>query len=828
MNTQENSLLNLADSFVRYTNKNIFLTGKAGTGKTTFLHKLRQQSAKRMVVVAPTGVAAINAGGVTIHSFFQLPFGPILPTNMQKTAPEATVNPDVSRSSVKKFSKEKINIIKSLDLLVIDEISMVRADVLDGIDEVLRRYRDKTRPFGGIQLLMIGDLQQLTPVAKEEEWSILKGYYDSVFFFSSRALKQTEMISIELTHIYRQSDGTFIDILNRIREGKIDRDALEVLNSRFISGFEPTEGYITLTTHNSAAKQINEEKLEKLDSPSYKYKAEVTGDFPEYLYPTDSEVILKKGAQVMFVKNDSSPEKQFYNGKIGKIVDIDDEDIYVLCDGDEGPIKVVPLRWDNTKYSLNPENDEITETVIGTFDQLPLKLAWAITIHKSQGLTFEKAAIDAKAAFASGQVYVALSRCKSLEGLVLTSPISGDNIIVDQVVKRFSTSIAQNIPTPQQLELGKRDYQKQLLVDLFSFDAIARSLRYICKIASDHPESISEQQANLLNELSATFRKEIEDVSSRFRNQLLLLLEQPIDVEEYEVLQERVKKGSEYFNQKLEELVRKGLEAISLDIDNKAIAKQVESSLSNIEAELAQKTACLELTQDGFKMSTFLEKKAKASISKDRTEVGKSKKNGSAQSNNKQLYQALKAWRELKAEDMGVPLYFVLPQKTMLEISEYCPSNIKELKGINGFGEKKLKLFGEDILGIVADYSATSERQYARAKVSDTSDSGQRQKQKGSSNIETLRLFNEGLNVAQIAEQRGMAISTIERHLVNMIEEGLLASSKVLSEELCNEIVRFLKDNPHKSSSEIRQLSEGKYSYSEISIARIQLRDEDV
>ncbi|MGM0377986.1 MAG: ATP-dependent DNA helicase, partial [Bacteroidota bacterium] len=393
MSFQTNPELDLAHEFVRFTDRNVFLTGKAGTGKTTFLHNLKETLPKRMIVVAPTGVAAINAGGVTIHSFFQLPFGPIFPG--------ATGGEDNKKH---RFNRQKIDIIRTLDLLVIDEVSMVRSDLLDGIDEVLRRYRRNQQPFGGVQLLMIGDLQQLAPVIRDDEWSLLRPYYDSAFFFGSRALKQTDYVSIELKQIFRQQDDAFIDVLNKIRDNRLDRKGLDILNCchRPEVFKNDGEGYITLTTHNAQAKRINDARLKKLPGSPHTFSAQIDGNFPENNYPTDGELVLKEGAQVMFVKNDPSSEKRYYNGKIGQVTGFDESVIFVKCPGDEEAIRVKPEQWTNARYKIDQQTKEIREEVEGTFIQFPLKTAWAITIHKSQGLTFEKAIIDANAAFAHG------------------------------------------------------------------------------------------------------------------------------------------------------------------------------------------------------------------------------------------------------------------------------------------------------------------------------------------------------------------------------------------------------------------------------------------
>ena len=425
-----NKELDLAWDFINNTDRNVFLTGKAGTGKTTFLHKLKKESLKRAVVVAPTGVAAINAKGVTIHSFFQMPFGPILP------------NQDLNNSSGfnRKFNRTKINIIKSLDLLIIDEISMVRADLLDGIDKTLRRYRNRIKVFGGVQVLMIGDLQQLSPVIKENEWSLLKPFYKNIFFFSSQAYQECNAITVELKYIYRQDNPKFINILNEIRTNNLSQSSASELNKRWIPDFTPTEdeGYISLTTHNNRAEQTNNSQLEKLSGKTKVYNARIEGKFPKFSHPNKEELELKVGAQVMFIKNDSSPEKLYFNGKIGKVILLDKNEVVVKCPDDQFNIITTPEEWENINYKVDKETKTITENKIGSYIQMPLRLAWSITIHKSQGLTFEKAIIDAEAAFAHGQTYVALSRCKSLEGLVLKSKINSDQIISDSNVISFN------------------------------------------------------------------------------------------------------------------------------------------------------------------------------------------------------------------------------------------------------------------------------------------------------------------------------------------------------------------------------------------------------
>ena len=453
-----NNELRTAWDFVEHTGRSIFLTGKAGTGKTTFLKTVVEHSRKRLIVVAPTGVAAINAGGVTIHSFFQLPFSPYVPN--------ATIKSKFD------FGREKRRIIASLDLLIIDEVSMVRSDLLDAMDSVLRRFRDHSKPFGGVQLLMIGDLQQLAPVVTAEDEQMLRPYYTTPFFFGSKALAQIDYVTIELSRVFRQQDDTFISLLNAIRDGHPDPSVLDRLNQRYQRNFipRPEDGYIRLTTHNYRADRYNDSELQKLSTSVFNYQAHIEGTFPELSYPTSETLELKEGAQVMFVKNDPTGQQRYYNGRIGRVTRLTQSSVSVLCQGDTAPIDVEPLEWENAQYKLNEQTREIETHRIGTFRQYPLRLAWAITIHKSQGLTFERAVIDAGMSFAAGQVYVALSRCRTLEGLVLSSPIPQNAIIndndVDAYIVRQNDDARRSIGM---LPVLKQEYHRQLLLELFDF-----------------------------------------------------------------------------------------------------------------------------------------------------------------------------------------------------------------------------------------------------------------------------------------------------------------------------------------------------------------------
>ena len=566
----ENPELELARRFVERTATSVFLTGKAGTGKTTFLRELRARSPKRMIVLAPTGVAAINAGGVTIHSFFQLAFAPYVPES------ERGIAPDRPREAVR-FSRQKIAIIKSIDLLVIDEISMVRADVLDAVSDVLRRFRDRRKPFGGVQLLLIGDVQQLAPVVRDEEWALLRTFYDSPFFFDSKALKQTDYVGIELQRVYRQSDGRFVELLNRVRDGRVDRNVLDELNRRYVPGFRPgdDEGYITLTSHNHTADAINERRLAELDAPSHTFEAEIEGAFPEYLYPTHPSLTLRKGAQVMFVKNDPSPEKRYYNGRIGAVTALDENRVEVLPRGESVPIAVEPAEWTNAKYVIDPDSKEISERIEGRFVQYPLRTAWAITIHKSQGLTFDRAVIDAAASFSHGQVYVALSRCRSLDGLVLSSPLDERCIVGDPTVQGFCERVSSERPDGTELERRSRAYYRDLLLELFDFDSLGASLRRLGDFVAEHFGKLYPKLALQWQQGTAEFGASVTDVARRFRLQLESLLRS----DESERLRERVVKGAAYFAEQCGRVVAPLIEASYVETDSKETRKALAGLL---------------------------------------------------------------------------------------------------------------------------------------------------------------------------------------------------------------------------------------------------------
>lgn len=610
-----NEEMNLAWQYLEGTQMSVFLTGKAGTGKTTFLRKLRELSPKRMVILAPTGVAAINAGGQTIHSFFQLPFTPFIPGLRNE-----------NKQRFFRMSKEKKDIIRSLDLLVIDEISMVRSDLLDAIDDTLKRYRDPHKPFGGIQLLLIGDLQQLPPVVKDNEWTMMSQYYDTPYFFSSIALKQLDYVTIELSRIYRQQDSKFINILAAIRENRLSREILNELNKRCVTERTDCDDneWIRLTTHNATANSYNELRLAMLDETPFTHKAEISGTFPEYSYPTDLSLTLKVGAQVMFVRNDTSPDKRYYNGRIGHVVSISSNAVTVECNKEAGDgtdtIVVKPEQWENIKYSINEETKEIAEQVEGTFTQYPLRLAWAITVHKSQGLTFSHAVLDITKSFAPGQAYVALSRCRTLEGLRLSSPITERTVITDYDVKHFMERATVDIETHKQsLPVLRYQYFYSLLCEQFSFYTIADDYDHLMRVAYATFTNTQQTYIEILRANRQLLQTEVQDVANRFKIQYDTLIRQAgMDFASDERLRQRTYSAAHYFIGKLTPIVKHVVdvsEVVTETISNKAAKAKMKNAVRNMRLSYNIKMATLKATSgEGFSVKQYLKSKAQATI----------------------------------------------------------------------------------------------------------------------------------------------------------------------------------------------------------------------
>ncbi|MGD8886494.1 MAG: helix-turn-helix domain-containing protein [Gammaproteobacteria bacterium] len=807
-----NPELQLASDFVRYTGHNIFLTGKAGTGKTTFLHRLRDNTPKRMIVTAPTGVAAINAGGVTLHSFFQMPFGPYLPGS------------DVQRQTEqRRFSKEKINIIKSLDLLVIDEISMVRADLLDGVDAVLRRYKNRHLPFGGVQLLMIGDLHQLSPVIKNEEWQLLKSYYDSCYFFSSNALKQSQLITIELQHIYRQSDEHFIRLLNRVRDNRLDDETLQALNSRHQPDFRPNDNddYITLTTHNRGADNINDRQLQALNAKPYTFQATIEGDYPPYSYPTAEKLVLKEGAQVMFVRNDSSTDKLYFNGKIGKITHIDEHGINVKCPGDDDEIPVEPLTWENIKYTVDPKSKEITEEVIGRFCQFPLRLAWAITIHKSQGLTFERAIIDANAAFSHGQVYVALSRCKTFEGMVLSTPISQRAVKTDTAVAQFVERAGDNPPTHEQLNNARILYQQNLLLECIDFQALVFSLRTLIKLLRTNRHLVQFSGSESIDDIEKQVNEEIITVADKFKRQLQSLFKPDQIPDEDLHLQERVRKASGYFTGKLQVLLAPWVSGFHVVTDNKEIKKQITKALEWLQQNLAIKTAAMQSCREGFSTSAYLNAVAHAQLDLKSNATAKppARAIDTADVKHPELLQALKTWRAQQAGDEDVAPYRVLHQRVLIQVANILPGTRDALLHINGIGKRTADKYGDQLVTIVTDYCREHNVEPQQPPpVSETNN------EKKDTRQISYELYRQGKSVSEIAEARGLVTNTIEGHLAHYVGLGMLDVSDLVADTKISSIKQAAEKKGIQNLKVIKEHLGDNVSYGEIRMVLESLR----
>ncbi len=811
-----NHELQLTHDFVQYTGCNIFLTGKAGTGKTTFLHNLQKKTAKRMIITAPTGVAAINAGGVTLHSFFQLPFGPFVPGS-------ETYERNKQRQF--RFSNEKKRIIQSLDLLVIDEISMVRADLLDAVDATLRRHRRNNQPFGGVQLLMIGDLHQLSPVAKQDEWQLLQQHYKSVYFFSSNALAQTELLTIELKHIYRQSDVRFIKLLNRVRDNQLDASSIADLNQRYIQDFTPgEEGYITLTTHNSSAESINQTRLGALSKKEHRFKAAISGDFPEHIYPTPATLLLKEGAQVMFVRNDPSTEKLYYNGKIGKITKISGRNISVICPDDKQEIVVEPVNWENIKYTVNEENREIEEDIIGKFEQYPLKLAWAITIHKSQGLTFDKAIIDAQAAFAHGQVYVALSRCKTIEGMVLSSPIASRGVETDEAVKTFDENAHQNQPSESRLQAAKISYQQQLLLDCFDFSLLRNRLNYLSRLLLGNSSVVQVSGVADIRQLEKKTTEDIFVVSENFKQQLSTIFADGGLPESDAHVLERISKASTWFQEKFVEVLGESVQKLHVETDNTELRKKIGNAQNNLKKEIAVKLAGVQSCEKGFSPSRYLRAVSAAEIDFTPEKAKKSQAPAYTESDvdHPELFQTLKEWRSRKAKDEEVAHFQVLYQRVLIQIVVCLPGNTADLRAIKGVGKKTVEKYGKELVALVLAYRKKHGIEKVVLPEPKKLPEGSTQTEdavppSGTGTRDTsLDMFNNGLTIARIAEERGLVQSTIEGHLSFFVEKGTLDINKLLSPEKQQAIEKKLALGQNNSLGEVKKDLGDDYSYGEI------------
>ncbi len=841
---ENNPELQLAWQFIENTGTHLFLTGKAGTGKTTFLRRLREQSPKRMVVLAPTGIAAINAGGVTIHSFFQLSFAPFVP--------DTTLN---SAQIHYRINKEKRNIIRSMDLLVIDEISMVRADLLDAVDATLRRYRDREKPFGGVQLLMIGDLQQLAPVVKDNEWEMLRHYYETPYFFASRALRETTYMTIELEKVYRQSDTFFLSLLNKIRENKADDEVLNELNKRYQRDFQPPkeEGYIRLTTHNNQAQRINDRELASLPGKAYSFRAEVKDDFPEYSYPADEVLTIKEGAQIMFLKNDVSSEKRYYNGMIGEVVTVNETGMFVRGKDSEHEFQLLQEEWGNYKYVLNEETKEITEEIAGVFRQYPIRLAWAITIHKSQGLTFERAIIDARNSFAHGQTYVALSRCKTLDGMVLESPLRREAIISDSVVDNFTKAVERNKPGNKQLNDMQKAYFFDLLSDLFNFYSIEQAYKRLLRMMDEDLYRLFPKQLAEYKALESHMKERIVEVARRFRNQYTRLINESEDYAGNQELQERIRSGAGYFRKELEP-VRALFDKTNMPLDNRELRKQLNERLQTLDDALCIKESLLDtVCTSTFTVSDYLKQKAKVMLSleedsstsasssrvpgekRERKERAASSRSGKVKVDvptdilHPELYRALAEWRTEKTREANVPAYVIMQQKALMGIVNLLPDTPVALEAIPYFGAKGVEKYGLEILGIVRKYM--KENQVERPEVKEIFISAKEHKKdkkkeekkelKKDTKIVSYEMFCQGMSIEEIAKARDLVTGTIAGHLEQYVRSGKIKVEQVVKAENLAKIRKYLEEHEYMGMFAIKAALGDDVSYADIKFALV-------
>ena len=805
---ERNEVFDLAYGFVTETSENIFLTGKAGTGKTTFLKYLKEHCAKNIVVAAPTGVAAINAGGVTLHSLFQLPFFPFLPTKNNKEELLGKL----------KFNKQRQQLLRKMELLVIDEISMVRADVMDAIDTILRSVRrNHSSPFGGVQLLCIGDLYQLPPVAQNHEWSILQEYYASPFFFDSMVIREQMPLLIELNKIYRQKEDSFVRLLNKVRNNDMDADDYEDLHTRYQPGFRAglEEKFITLTSHNNQADGINNRELQQLLKTPFTYNAEISNDFPPHMHPAEAALLLKVGAQVMFLKNDTV-FKRYFNGKIGVIKSLEEDNIIVEADGLD--INVGKETWENTRYTLNRTDGKLEQETLGTFIQFPLRLAWAITIHKSQGLTFEKVMIDAGAAFSSGQVYVALSRCTSLSGIVLLSKIpsaaiySNDHVVKGQQALTHKGSLAERFAGARQV------FTQQLLEEIFSFKEIYTAISHLLYQLKAHSEKFNKEGVDWVLNFDQEFMAN-KTVGLKFIGHIALLMKDEGVIEKNTLLQKRISDAANHFEKKLADLLLQ-VKNHPLITEHKEAAAAVTEALQ--ETALAIYTAhyYIKYCMQPFEVGSFLRHKLNFVLPRfNISSYASGKKQSVTDAENTELIDTLKRWRDMACEESGMPIYMVANLQTLKELSTYLPLNKKDLMKIAGFGKAKTDKYGDEILSAIETYcnshnlltnidaKPANARKEAKEKSSSTP--------KTDTKLISFDLFKEGKLISEIAKERNLTLSTVEGHLAYYVETGIINIDDLVNTAIQAQVNKVMNENSGVLLQRLKDLLP-KISYGEI------------
>lgn len=832
-----NEMFQLAIQLVNQSNRNIFLTGKAGTGKTTFLKHIKLNCPKQMAIVAPTGVAAINAGGVTIHSFFQLPLSPFIPETKGTGFSSAyqEISNRHSLISRLRFNSDKKKVIQQLELLIIDEISMVRCDTLDAIDTVLRHTRHRpSEIFGGVQVLFIGDMLQLPPVIKDDEWNLLSEYYKGHYFFDSKVLQDDPPVYIEFNKIYRQSDEQFIGLLNQVRNNELDEDGFKILETRFQPNFRRSkkDGYIILTTHNNKASEINANELASLPSKLFSYEAEIEEEFSDRAYPAEEILYLKVGAQVMFIRNDSADKgKRYFNGKIGVVSKLEADKIFVQCENDLDEIEVSKEKWENIRYTLNINTRQLDSDVLGSFTQYPLRLAWAITIHKSQGLTFDKAIIDAGEAFAPGQVYVALSRCTNLEGMVLQSRVQSSRLFSDTRIVEFSQKNLSGPRLQQELENAKRNYRQTVLINSFDFSIAINNGKELLEYLLEHNSSFNPESFIWTEELLGKMDK-LQETAIKFQSQLQILYIKSESSEGNSALQERIKAAANYFITETGTLIQ-SIQQSPAVTDSRLHSKEYNDRLREIFAQLAMKKFLFEGFSDGFDLESFHQRKQNfvlPSISVN-AYAGASQKR--TDSPHPILHQQLRKLRESICSRKDLPIYIVAGSNTIDEMAMYLPQTLTELRKISGFGDAKIQQYGQQFLDVILEYSSknnlsslihnkTPKRERKSSPADRQERTGPPQK-KGDTHAKTYKLYKEGKTVSEIAKERNLSVSTIEGHLCKFIRCRDISINELVSREKFILIEAALKDFDGTSTGPVKQKLPNDISFGEIKMVMASL-----
>ncbi|TSJ41501.1 helix-turn-helix domain-containing protein [Fluviicola chungangensis] len=744
------------ERFINQTNSPVFLTGKAGTGKTTLLRKIVETTHKNTVIVAPTGIAALNAGGVTIHSFFQLPFSSFIPEFVSNGLVSGNTKFE-SKETLKRhfhFNKTRQNLIRNVELLIIDEVSMLRADLLDAIDWTLRNVRKNNHPFGGLQVLFIGDLLQLPPVIKPEEWSVLQKYYHGIFFFNARVLQEQAPVYIELDKIFRQDDQLFIDLLNNLRNNRVTSEDQRLLEQYVNPDFDSTkeEGYITLTTHNSKADQMNAAALNSLKEQSIIYSAEIKNDFPPHLYPLEKETELKVGAQIMFIKNDISFEKNFYNGKMGVIKSLTKDEIEVFFKEENRSITVEKYEWNNIKYTLNEQSGEIEEEILGTFVHYPIKLAWAITIHKSQGLTFDKAVLDVSNVFAPGQAYVALSRLRSLKGLVLLKPLSMNGLVNDHQVVSYSSNKAPEDQMKLYLDRETSRFVYNSLVQAFDwYDYTTKWATFELGFKNQGPKTEKGKDkswvANQLQTVQATF-----DAARKFQNQLANLFSK--EKPEWEFIHERVQAAYQYFFKPLD--------------------AQVYSIMKR-----RYEVAKIKKTKSYFEELEELEQEVIAVV-----------------------HRLMKGRLLIEAIVNQKP--FTKETVKSAEITNYVIAKShsiqQELRANRSMMDEMMEEDFTDVLQLIKPKKEVKEEKVAKKNTYEI----------------TFDLFEAGKTIEEIANERQLGLSTIEGHFAKLIQQEKIDITSVLDPKRISEIESYLEDAEGKTLGMLKEELGDRVSYAEL------------